>query len=150
MSTKHLWEVDHPYYCAEGGYFHTQAHHKTINEYKSWSDFLASMADADLDMNLLFRWDWSEVNYDIEGEELPAFNGDVNYRNGRLSLFFMHQRNGFHSTGIVEVCRADEPAVIAYLQTRLNYLLKLWAPLELTEQPPADTKTADLFEGAKP
>lgn len=127
--SKHLWEVDHPYYCTEGGYFHTQAQHKTVHEFKSWAEFLEEMGDADLDYNLLFRWDWSETTYDDEGEELPAFNGDVNYRNGKLSLFFMYQRKGYHGTSVVEVCRADEPAVIAYLQPRLAYLMRLWEPL---------------------
>lgn len=135
----HLWEVDHAYYCTEGGYFHTQAHHKTVHEFKSWADFLEEMSDADMDYNLLFRWDWSEVNYDEDGEELPAFNGDVNYRNGKLSLFFMHQRKGFHSTSIVEVCRADEPAVIEFLKPRLAHLMGLWAPLaEATASTPRE------------
>lgn len=150
MSTsKHLWECGHAYYCTEGGYFHTQSTHKTVHDFKSWSDFLAEMGSADPDYNLLFRWDWSEQNYDEAGEELPAFNGDVNYRNGRLSLFFMHQRKGFHSTSIVEVCRADEAAVIAYLQPRLDYLMRLWAPLVPVEQAQPDTQTADLFQTAQ-
>ncbi len=139
MSAQHLWEVEHAYYCNEGGYFHTQASHKTVHEFKSWADFLEEMSDADMDYNLLFRWDWSETNYDEDGEELPAFNGDVNYRNGKLSLFFMHQRKGFHSTGIVEVCRADEPAVIEFLKPRLAHLMGLWAPLaEATASTPRE------------
>lgn len=124
--SKHLWEVDHPYYCTEGGYFHSQAQHKTVHEFKSWSSFIAEMGEADPDYNLLFRWDWSEN--DPETDE-PTFTGDNYYRNGKLSLFFMHQRKGFHSTSVVEVCRADEPAVIAYLQPRLAYLMRLWEPL---------------------
>lgn len=39
------------------------------------------------------------------------------------------QRKGYHSTSIVEVCRADESAVIEFLQPRLEYLLQLWLPL---------------------
>ncbi len=124
--SKHLWEVDHPYYCTEGGYFHTQAQHKTVHEFKSWAEFLDEMGKADMDYSLLFRWDWSES--DPETDE-STFTGDNYYRNGRLGLFFMHQRKGFHSTSVVEVCRADEPAVIAYLQPRLDYLMRLWAPL---------------------
>lgn len=129
--SKHLWEVDHAYYCTEGGYFHSQADHKTVHEFKSWAEFLGEMGDADLDYNMLFRWDW--IERDPETDE-PTYNGDDYYRSGRLLLFFMHQRKGFHSTSIVEVCRADEPAVIAYLAPRLEYLLRLWAPLPITSQ----------------
>jgi hypothetical protein len=46
MSTPHLWEIDHPYYCTEGN---------------------------DHDMNLVFRWDWKRADPDDyeDGEELP-------------------------------------------------------------------------------
>jgi len=123
---KHLWDVDHPYYCTEGGYFHTQEHFPTIHSFGSWAEFLSDMGSSDEDLNLLFRWDWKEQDED-SGE--PTFNGDVHYRNGELSLFFMLQRKGFHTTCIVQVCRADEPEVRAWLQRRLNYLIGLWAPL---------------------
>lgn len=76
-------------------------------------------------MNLLFRWDWREG----EGYELPPFNGDVNYRNGRLLFFWMGQRKGLYQWSEIEVCRADEAAVIEYLKPRLAHLLKMWAPI---------------------
>lgn len=123
----HLWEVDHAYCCTEGNYFSTQERHQTIWEFKTWAEFLAEMGDSDMDYNLLFRWDWSEEDGET-GD--PTYNGDDYYRNGKLSLFFMHQRKGYHSTSIVQVCRADEQAVIAFLHPRLNYLMDLWAPLQ--------------------
>ncbi|WP_454695714.1 hypothetical protein [Achromobacter aegrifaciens] len=123
--SKHLWEVDHSYYCTEGQFFTTQVNHQTIWPFSSWADFIAEMGDADLDYNMLFRWDWDEQ--DDDGN--PTFNGDPYYRNGKLKLFFMVQRKGFHSCSIVDVCRADEPAVIQYLQPRLAHLVSLWEPL---------------------
>lgn len=126
MSSMHLWEVKHPYYCTEGQYFSSQSSHQTIWEFKSWRDFLAEMGSADMDYNLLFRWDWSELN---DADE-PTYNGDDNYRNGKLHLFFMYQRKGYHSTSIVDVCRADEAAVREYLMPRLAHLRSLWEPLE--------------------
>jgi hypothetical protein len=125
-SEQRLWEVKHPFYCTEGGYFWNQTDRKTIHAFGSWAEFLADMGNSDEDMNFLFRWDWSET--DSETDE-PTFNGDVYYRNGELKLFFMIQRKGFHSTHLVEVCRADEPAVRAWLQLRLDYLMRVWAPL---------------------
>lgn len=122
---KHLWEVKHPYYCEEGQYFGNQSEYKTIHEFKSWVEFIAEMGDSDMDFNLLFRWDWQEG----EDYDLAPFNGDVNYRNGRLLMFFMHQRKGFHSTSIVEVCRSDEAAIKAFLLPRLTHLKSLWEPL---------------------
>ena len=123
---KHLWEVDHPHYCTQDNYFNRNGEdHPTVFGYKSWADFLEEMAEADLDMNLLFRWDWQE------GDRFGAkpFNGDPNYRNGLLLLFFMAQGKGFHSCARIDVCRADEPAVIEYLIPRLKHLQLLWSPL---------------------
>lgn len=78
-------------------------------------------------MNLVFRWDWKED----EDEETP-FNGDVNYPNGKLLIFWMGQRKGLYSWSEIAVCRADEPAVREWLQQRYDYLSKLWRPLQLT------------------
>lgn len=130
--SKHLWEVGHPYYCNESNYY-APGNDQPFARYKSFADFMAEEGDSDMDYNLLFRFDWTEECYDEEGEERPPFNGDVNYRNGELKLFWMGQRKGLYRWTVVEVCRADEPAVIEFLRPRLAYLLSLWAPL--AEQP---------------
>lgn len=121
-----LWEVDHPYYCNHGN-FYAPGNDQPTQHYKSLGAFLYENADADLDLNLVFRWDWKEGE-DEDGKAV-AFNGDENYRNGLLSIYFMGQRKGLYRWVTVEVCRADEPAVIGYLQPRLDYLMRLWAPL---------------------
>jgi hypothetical protein len=43
--------------------------------------------DADMDFNLLFRWDWHEG----EDHELEEFN-DVNHRNGEFLVFWVGPR----------------------------------------------------------
>lgn len=118
---KHLWEVDHPYYCNEGNYY---ANEPVGSHFKSFADFMSAWGDADFDFNLLFRWDW------VEGEDhgLQEFNGDVNYRNGQFKVFWMGQRKGKYLYSTVEVCRADEPAVIAFLKPRWEHILRLWEP----------------------
>lgn len=126
--SKHLWEVGHAYYCNEGNYY-ARGDQQPFAHYKSFAEFMAEEGDSDMDYNLLFRFDWSEECCDEEGEELPPFNGDVNYRNGELKLFWMGQRKGLYRWSIIEVCRADEPAVIEFLRPRLAHLMGLWAPL---------------------
>lgn len=121
---KRLWEVDHPYYCNEGNYY-APGRDQPGDHFKSWADFIAEYRDADFDYNLVFRWDWKEGEDEGAGE----FNGDVNYRNGHLLIFWMGQRKGLYRWSRIEVCRADEPAVIEFLQPRLAHLLSLWEPL---------------------
>ena len=132
----HLWEVNHAYYCNEGNYY-APGIDQPGDEFKSWADFIAEYADADFDMNLVFRWDWREgVDWNA-GE----FNGDVNYRNGHLLIFWMGQRKGLYRWSKIEVCRADEPAVIEFLRPRFAHLLSLWEPLT-----PSDA-VSDVREG---
>lgn len=125
---KHLWEVKHPYYCNEGNFF---ARESVCDEHKTWAGFFAEYKDADMDMNLVFRWDWQE------GEDYGAgeFTGDVNYRNGRLLIFWMGQRKGLYRYSVVEVCRSDEPAVLEFLRPRWEHMKALWAPIACDPTP---------------
>jgi hypothetical protein len=120
---KHLWEVDHAYYCNQGNYF---ARESVESYFESFADFMEEFGDSDMDYNLLFRWDWEEE--DDNGD--ANFNGDVNYRNGKLLIFWMGQRKGLYQYSVVKVCRADEPAVIEFLRPRWEYLRKLWEPID--------------------
>ena len=121
--TKHLWECDHPYYCNDDHYFGTGTCGTRPEDLKhhhaSWSEFMSTMGDADLDMNLLFRWDWEE--------ETP--HPDQYYRNGELKLVYFMQRKGFHCSHRVSVCRADEPAVREWLAVQWEHKRRLWEPL---------------------
>lgn len=127
---RHLWECKHPYYCNLGNYFANGCG----DDYKSWSEFIAEYGDAEFDMNLVFRFDWRE------GEDWGAgeFTGDVNYRNGRLLIFWMGQRKGLYRWSEVPVCRADETEVIKFLKPRFDYLVKLWEPFNEPDAAAAD------------
>lgn len=120
--SKHLWEVDHPYYCSESNYYSRECH----SSYRSWPEFLAEEGESDPDYNLVFRFDWRE------GEDwgVGEYTGDPYYRYAQLWIFWIGQRKGLFRTTCTEVCRADEPAIIEFLKPRLTHLLRLWEPLE--------------------
>lgn len=128
---KHLWEIDHPYYCNEGNYFTSTCVH---DEHKTWADFYSAYSNADFDLNLLFRFDWTE-------DEDAPFNGDKYYRNGILKIFWMGQRKGIYRYSTVEVCRADEPAVIEFLKPRWDHMRHLWEGVSDWTTP--DNKTGE-------
>lgn len=119
---KHLWEIKHDYYCSDSNYYNNDCE----QEYKSWWDFISEEGDSELDYNLIFRWDWQEG----EDYDLPEFNGDDNYRNAKLKLYFMGQRKGLFRSVTIEVCRADEKQIIVFLQKRWQYIKDLWQPFE--------------------
>ena len=115
----HLWEVDHSYYCSESNYYKNG----TLGNFESFVDFLEAYGDLDMDLNLLFRWDWKiEERYDEEGETLPGTDH-------KLYVFWMGQRKGLFHCSIVDVTESDEPAVIEFLRPRWEHLRALWAPL---------------------
>lgn len=112
---RHLWEIDHPYYFDHDG---------DNPPFESWADFLDEFGDADMDYNLVFRWDWREGS----GWDAGEYNGDDYYRHAVFIVGFVAQRKGFCWSRSIKVCRADEPAIKAWLGPRFAYLLSMWAP----------------------
>lgn len=124
---KRLWEINHPYYCNEGNYFARDTDCHTY--YPRWQDFVEEQGDSDLDMNLVFRFDWESPRKDGDPDEPIEWKGDENYRDCLLKLFYMGQRKGIYRWVTVDVCRADEPAVREWLKTRWDHMRLLWEPL---------------------
>lgn len=118
--SKHLWETDHPYYMTEGNYCSNDCHIR----FATWAAFKAEWADADPDYNWLVRWDW------LEGEDNGAseYTGDEYYRNGVFKAQFILQRKAILISAEAAVCRADEPAVRKFLQSRWDYMRDMWVP----------------------
>lgn len=115
--TSHLWEVDHPYYCAEGNYFANDQH----TRYASWRAFVEDtmFVTGGRDLNLLIRWDWRKPGFSAwEGEEY-------------LQLYFVLQRKAWLMSVEIPVAEADEPAVRAFLTECAQTVSELWAPLSI-------------------
>ena len=143
MTEKHLWEYDHPYYCAEGNYFRG-GHHERFD---SWEHFAQPTSgkfmeegnllyDFDADLNFLWRWDWQmadqEDYFDAEGEPYHEDGGQAweeASATDTLMLFFMAQRKGRNFSAQVTVTEADEHAVREWLQGRAERMRMIWEPL---------------------
>lgn len=112
--------IEHPYYCSESNYYSNEA----ATKYNSMSDFIDDFKDADIDMNLVFRWDVHQ-NRDYDTDEL--INGYY------AEVFMMHQRKGiFHPIYISEITEEEVQPFIEYLKPHLECLMKLWQPLTLS------------------
>lgn len=107
---KRLWEARHPYRCHELPWHDPEA----TRHWYTWAAFFEEEGDADLDLNLLVRWDWRAA--EETGDEV-------------LFLAFLTQRKGFLRTATVDVTREDELAVLRYLRPRWTRLRQIWAPL---------------------
>ena len=125
-----LWDVNHPYYCNEGNYFASGEDRKDCHaHYNRWQDFISQQGDNDLDMNLVFRFDWDAPRENEDPEKPITWQGDEYYRDSTLKIFFMGQRKGYYRWVTVDVCRADESNVRNWLLVRWDHMKKLWEPL---------------------
>lgn len=107
-TTKHLWEIDHSYYCSLESYFSNE----TYTHFESFDEFLEMWGDADPDYNLLFRWDW-RTGYE--------------YRTGHvLEIFWIAQRKGYFMSTSIDVTPDDEQRVIKFLKPKKDHLFDLW------------------------
>ena len=119
--TKHLWEIDHPYYATEGNYFSNGCH----AVFESWADFLEAEGDADLDMNLVYRWDWKIADPSDYVDEDP---GDI--PPPALFIYYVGQRKALHrSVEIAPMSEDDEPSVREWLTVRAQHMRLVWEPL---------------------
>ena len=118
MTTAHLWEINHPFYAAQGNYFSNECH----IEYVSWAEFLEFEGGNDLDLNLVYRWDWTVPDPDDyePDEALPPET---------LDLFYVGQRKAILRSVSVIIRREDEPAVRQWLTVRAEHMRRVWEPL---------------------
>jgi len=116
----HLWEIKHPYYCSETNYRCAgNRNHEVCFPYDSWEDFYAAWGDSDLDMNLVFRWDWKKAD--------PAEDEEDRWpRRDTLYIFFMMQRKGDYRWCEISIKDEDEDNVRKFLSQRWNHLKLLW------------------------
>lgn len=122
-----LWESDHPYYMNEGNYFKAGMH--TV--WESLGLYLAEFADADIDYNLVIRWDWREG----EGWGLANYNGCDADRIGRLMIQMLGQRKALLQSHEVKVCRDDEPKARDYLEKHAARIAENWDPIRTETKP---------------
>lgn len=148
---KHLWDVEHSYYCEEGNFFQSGYH--TV--YDSWESFAQPVTsffegnplyEFDNDLNFLFRWDWQKAdpeNYlfsysqeildetGITEEEIENSKEEFkqNSQVDKLLLFYMIQRKGYNISVEVKVVEDDEPVVREWLEKKWIHMKNMWMPV---------------------
>jgi len=120
MTLKQL-SMDHDYYCNNSNYYSNEA----ALEYRTWEEFYNEFGQADVDMNLCFRWDVKEIL--IGEEETPT---------GRycMYVYIMGQRKGkFVPVSIGSVLEENIPSITKYLGMHWEKLDSIWSPISPKE-----------------
>lgn len=123
-------KVDHPYYCAEGCYWapRRDAH----VEHESWADFLVGFGDADVDMNLVIRFDWKALDPDDYEGEIPErfiVVGQESELLDELTVHIVGQRKATLVSHSIPVSTSEMVGVRAYLRPHWRRLCDNWEPL---------------------
>lgn len=102
--------VKHPYYASECNYYDSNAR----ETYETWEDFYEEYKEADIDMNLIFRWD--------------VFEDSGNYS---MVMIFIQQRRGIYHPIIIdslEESNADQ--IKQFLAVHIEKIKSIWKPLK--------------------
>lgn len=106
--------VKHSYYCSDNNYYSN----KPQAEWDTMTEFLDEYEDADIDMNLVFRWDVYEPD------------ADEDEKKWRAEIFIMHQRKGIFAPHIIrKITEGDVKRFVKFLKKHKNYLKEIWMPL---------------------
>lgn len=116
FTLKQLAAANHPYYCHDNNYYSNEA----AMRFETATDFLDCFADADIDMNLCFRWDVYEREDEL-GNATGAY---------RAGVFIMLQRKGiFKPCSIRSIGEHEVERFVEYLQMHHETLHRMWNPI---------------------
>jgi len=105
--------VGHDYYCSDSNFHSNDASAR----FETFADFYEEFNSADVDMNLVFRWDLHQR------EESKRYY---------LEIFMIHQRKGiFSPIHIAYFDEKDIPLFVEYLKPHIKTMKNIWKPFEL-------------------
>lgn len=103
--------VEHPYYCSDNNFYSNEA----SETFQTFADFYEEYHDADIDLNLIFRFDV------FEREDSKRCYAQI---------FIIRQRKGIFSPVRIEYFdKQDEVLAIPLLQKHWQKLIEIWEPI---------------------
>lgn len=115
-------KTNHSYYCSDNNYYSREAE----AEFNTVTDFLDEFAEADVDMNLCFRFDIHERENTDQIEDYGKFY---------VELFLMKQRQGIFSPIICHSYNPDTESerLRNYLEKHYQMMKSLWCEFDAGE-----------------
>jgi len=111
MTTLKDLAIDHDYYASDNNYYDRDAGGK----YNTWADFYEEFKDADIDMNLVYRWDITKR------EKSERYY---------MQVVIIAQRKGIYMPIHIDyVDEKDVPQIKEFMKPHFDKLLSIWNPL---------------------
>jgi len=109
MTLKDL-SLEHSYYASRSNFYSNEAQ----MNFRDWEGFYEEFSDADVDMNLVFRWD-------------VFFENEDGYS---MQIIIIAQRKGIYMPIIIESLKEENvPQIVSYLKPHFERLQDNWNPL---------------------
>jgi hypothetical protein len=105
--------IDHDYYASDNNYYSNEA----AQHYHTWADFYEEFGDADIDMNLVYRWDITERDKS---------------KRYYMQVTIISQRKGIYMPVHIDyVDEKDVPQIREFMKPHFEKLLSIWKPLSI-------------------
>lgn len=102
---------NHDYYASGQNFYSNEA----SGHFNTWADFYEEFHDADIDMNLVYRWDIKQR------EESKRYY---------MQIIVIGQRKGLYLPQHIDyVDEIDVPQIIQFLKPHFEKIQKIWMPL---------------------
>lgn len=109
-----LAAIEHPYYCSDSNYYSNEPRQR----FTTMTEFLDAFEDADIDMNLCFRWDIHGPDEDSKRDHYTA------------EVFLILQRKGiFKPCAIANIAEHEVERFETYLRGHAETLMSMWRPI---------------------
>lgn len=109
---KQLFPTNHDYYAHSSNYCCKDC----AGEYANWQSFYEEYKDADIDMNLVFRWDIKERDPEKPG---------IYY----MQVIIIAQRKGIYvPIQINSVLKSDEKSIMEFMKPHFDKIISNWQP----------------------
>lgn len=103
--------IDHDYYASDSNYYSNEAG----CHYNTWADFYEEFCNADVDMNLVYRWDVHQR------EESKRYY---------MQVVIIAQRKGIYMPVHIDyVDESDVDTIIQFMKPHYEKLKSIWKPL---------------------
>ena len=117
-----LASIDHPYYANAGNYYSNE----WPQQWDTMTDFLDEFEDADLDYNLVYRWDVEPYDGHHSSDVIPdTYSAQVTIIGQRKGIYGPHVIRKFREHEVARFC--------AYLEKHWQNLQTIWAPFSGAE-----------------
>ena len=115
MTLKEL-SIDHPYYCSDSNYYSNEP----SQDFETMTDFLSKYQDADIEMNLIFRWD------------IKKRDDELSEKTGRYyaQVYIIAQRKGIFTPCYIKHINQEEADLFVSLAMKhWDKLEAMWRPI---------------------